>query len=326
MRLHAVIVSMISVAVFVATALPSGASPFAGDHSCEPMSAVSQTRPTLIDLDEDPGRPALVRDASTAKGKVEVVFLGTAGFLLRWQEASVLIDAFIDSSRPADWFSPPPEEARAAMVAGEAPFETVKLCLVSHPHGDHFEPGFARRFLESRKGAHIVLAPDAKKLFKAKIAKNDPVLRRVYSVRFAPGQIGKLMHEGIVVEYFPLAHADERFRNVQNLGHLVTVSGWTILHLGDTGMEAKELACYNLRQRRVDIAFVPYFFFLEPEHREVIEREICAEHLIAYHIPPGKTREVAQRLAKDGPEAIVFEKPMDSRCFGGAKEEESDNK
>ncbi len=113
------------------------------------------------------------------------------------------------------------------------------------------------------------------------------------------------------VEFLRLSHG-RRFAPLQNLGHVITIGGQRVLHLGDAATDAANFRPYGLPARKLDVALVPYWYFLERGGRALVEQQLSARYVIACHIPSRERAEIARTLAGSRPQVIVPREPLQS--------------
>ena len=242
---------------------------------------------------------------AAAPPAVEVRWLANAGFLLVAGESKVLIDGFLAEDAygygalaPADL-----EE----LVEARGVFDGIDVALASHHHADHFQADVARRFLAAEPGCSFPSSP----LVIAALAPEPAVeiagARRVYP---APTELDErtfVLDEGgdVRVEFLNLPHAAPPDPHEENLGHLITAGGVRLLHLGDAVMSPEVFAAYRLPERRIDVAFVPYWYFDDEQGRTIVAEHLRPARLVACHVAPPERDEVARRLAQAFPEVLV---------------------
>jgi L-ascorbate metabolism protein UlaG (beta-lactamase superfamily) len=135
------------------------------------------------------------------------------------------------------------------------------------------------------------------------------------SVRAVLPEAGKsesLTVGAIRVEFLRLSHGTGRFAEIQNLGHLVTLGGRTVLHVGDADMVPANFAAYDLAARKIDVVCVPYWYFGDEAGEKIIAEHFRPAQLIACHIPPDELVQVAQRLAAEHPDVLVPRRALES--------------
>ena len=126
-----------------------------------------------------------------------------------------------------------------------------------------------------------------------------------------PGETKSAELDGIRVHFLRLSHG-RRFASIQNLGHVITVGGQRVLHLGDAATEAMNFRPYALSGRELDVALVPYWYFMERAGRALFEEHLSARHVIACHIPSRERDEIASKLAVSHPHVIVPSETLQS--------------
>ena len=110
---------------------------------------------------------------------------------------------------------------------------------------------------------------------------------------------------------------------MQNYGHLVTIGGVRVLHVGDVEVSRKAFAPYDLADKEIDVAFVPYWFFGSDEGVAIIRDLVNPARVIACHIPPAQRAEVIAQFAQGYPGVHVFSEPMESISLPGRRQKEA---
>lgn len=245
--------------------------------------------------------------------ELELLYLANEGFLLRSGETSVLIDAFV--AEPYGPYAAVPEELRRKILAGEGPFADVDLALTSHRHRDHFQAEVAAEFVRARPAVPFLSSPQVVDDLRASL--DDPELSGRLDARVpGAGESVRLEANGVTVELLRLPHSGgARTADVQNLGHLLTVGGARILHVGDAELGEEALERYALGTRAIDLALVPYWWLVDAESLARVHARTGAKHLVAMHVPPEEVAEVRARLARLDPALGLLEKPGASRTW-----------
>ena len=83
-----------------------------------------------------------------------VTYIANEGFLIEAAGKKVLVDALFDSGFGT--YLSPPQEALAQMTGAREPFADVDLLLVTHPHGDHFNPKLVVEFLRNQARCRLI--------------------------------------------------------------------------------------------------------------------------------------------------------------------------
>lgn len=211
---------------------------------------------------------------------LEVIWLANEGVLLSVGTQQVLVDAFIPERYSI--YTALPADVAEQLLAGQPPFEAIELALVSHVHRDHFQPDYAQSFLEAHPETRLVSSPQVAALLPAAHAAVD--------AHFPPaGQSSRIEGNDIDVELLNLPHGID---GMQNLGHVIEIGGYRVLHVGDAEMEPAHFEPYKLQQRRLDVALIPYWYFSSATGRQLIATHLDARLQIAVHIPrPGEDDE-----------------------------------
>jgi L-ascorbate metabolism protein UlaG (beta-lactamase superfamily) len=245
--------------------------------------------------------------------ELEVRALANEGFLLSVGDDVVAIDAFV--AEPYSGYGALEGEPLADLVAARGPFASLDLALVSHAHRDHFQAEPARRVLAARPACVFASSPQVLEALHASGAEALAPAERLREFLPEPGASVALDVGEIHVEVLRLSHGTGRFAQIQNLGHLITLGGVTALHVGDAAMVPETFAAYRLRERGIDVAFVPYWYFDAAEGRRIVDEHLLPARLVACHIPPGELEAVTRRLAANRPEVLVPQRALQSFRF-----------
>lgn len=95
---------------------------------------------------------------------------------------------------------------------------------------------------------------------------------------------------------------------VQNIGYIIYINNYTILHLGDTNWDVAEsfLKKEKLLNKSLDIAILPYWMLLDKSSIGKVHELIAAKQIIATHIPPDFNALEYEALKKRHPNATLF--------------------
>jgi len=198
-----------------------------------------------------------------------------------------------------------PASMERALFAGEPPFDGLDAVFISHYHEDHFSAIDVLRLLEARPDLRLYAPAQAVAgMREIASARLDAVMARVNAIalqyRDAPMS---LQHGTLLVEAVRVPHSGwpARQQQVENIAFRVTLdTETTVVHLGDADASDAHFthdASY-WSQRRTDVAFPPYWFFLSEGGRQVLERRIAPTRSIGVHVPA----DVPSRPAERAPE------------------------
>jgi L-ascorbate metabolism protein UlaG (beta-lactamase superfamily) len=248
-----------------------------------------------------------VLTSSVAAQSVTVTFVSNEGVLLSSRSGKVLIDALFRSYQD---FVFPSDSLRGAMEAGRAPFDSVKLALATHWHGDHFEPRPVTAFLRANPRATFLASQQVlDSLARYEPARSLPSHQLVPST-MAPGTRRRLTVNGITLDVLGISHGTGRHRSVQHLGYLVELDGVRILHLGDSWVEDDTFKPFRLDTSRVDVALVPSWLLRNAATRQVILREIRPRTIMAFHLGRDDEAPVTREIHEALPAAIILFRPL----------------
>jgi L-ascorbate metabolism protein UlaG (beta-lactamase superfamily) len=252
--------------------------------------------------------------AQGSAGAIEIVYLANEGFLLRHGATEVLIDAFV--GEPYGEYAALPFEWLKRMGTTSAPFESVELALTSHVHPDHFQALVARTFLAVSTTTSLWSTEQVIGAVRAGETDLGGVDERLRACWCEPGLVlaGELGE--IAVELFPLRHVGEQNRDVQNLGNLVRLGGTSLLHVGDAELSDEVFGPYSLPERGIDVALLPYWYFLDADGRALVDRLVGARSYVAMHVPPAEFAAVASEIRAHRSDVVLLERTGDVTRVG----------
>jgi L-ascorbate metabolism protein UlaG (beta-lactamase superfamily) len=253
---------------------------------------------------------------------VEVTYLANAGFLIRTGNNTVLIDAL--APRPIAGLEGLTAPMRKAMLTRSPPFDRPSVHLVSHAHPDHFKAPFAQRVLAAHSKAILV---SSKGVIEALSTGGDQwdniALRSIAFARNLRNKPQPFVHANkqLAISFLDVPHAEGAKEKIENIAHLVSMENFKFIHLGDAAPNFEALRKHKLVERKIDVAFIPYWFYANPEGIKAIDEAIGAKHVVVYHIPTQEKDQFSAKLKAENPESIIFGAPMERKIFEVAKRE-----
>ncbi len=251
--------------------------------------------------------------AAAVAEPVDITFLANEGFMITTENKGVLIDGLFRKGVPGYGTVPP--EWQEKIETAQAPFDGVDIILVSHWHADHFDPEAAVRYLSSNPKAILISSRQVVGSMARVLSGRTDLNERVRAVSIEGDEHEDLTIAGIGLEIQPVSHGEGRFASIENLGHIVTIGGKRILHIGDSDAGDEELERLRWSGKKLDIAIVPYWYLTNERRQDLVRKHINADHIIATHVPPDELARVKGQINEAFPDAIVFDESMEKRRF-----------
>lgn len=262
----------------------------------------------------------------SSAGPLGVTYLANEGFLLETGEQKVLVDALF-GKEDLSFCEVPSADLLKQMVNAEPPFNDVDMVLVTHDHRDHFDPDLVMEYMRHNRGC-LFVGPDAAVKRLAERDGYDAVKERVRATTPNLGQGKRVAASGVEVTVMRLQHTVyyepssagtpvNRHKDVENLGFLIRMGDWSLLHTGDSNMEdPAEYRAYRLTDRKIDVAFLGSLFW-KPLHAriELVNEEIQPDRIILMHYRKNQrddARRMEKRYRKKLPPVLIFDREMDS--------------
>jgi L-ascorbate metabolism protein UlaG (beta-lactamase superfamily) len=139
---------------------------------------------------------------------------------------------------------------------------------------------------------------------------------------FAPqeGERIHFSHDGIEITMILLHHGRNRQVKITNLGFIIHVGGKKFLHMGDSEIALSVMGIYNLPEEKIDVAFVPYWYFTSNKYKPALNKGIGANEVIPMHLilvdgGPQERQKILDSISREFPEATLFTKEMEKKII-----------
>jgi L-ascorbate metabolism protein UlaG (beta-lactamase superfamily) len=249
---------------------------------------------------------------------LEVTYIANQGVLIAAGDTQVLIDGLHRQYRPAYPFLPEPY--REQIETARPPFHQIDVILVSHVHLDHFHPESVARHLRHNTGATLVSSEQVVAEIAA-LADHASIRSRVKAITPSLKQRVATVVGGVSVELLGVGHGSGGHATVQNLGHLISLGGNRLLHIGDASAEdASIFAAFNLDEADIDVAFLPVWFLTSDEGAAIVRQHIKPKQIVAIHMPAGDPQRAAERIRERFPEAVPFTVLLEKKFYGPGRQ------
>ena len=264
---------------------------------------------------------AMVQSPVATTGALEITYLANEGFMIAGGGRKVLIDALFGAGLRG--YPVVSTAQRELLEQARAPFADVDAVFATHFHDDHFNAESVLAHLTHNPQAFFFSTNQAADKLKA-TGKFDAVKTRIVAQLPKEGERIHSGHRGLHVQLLNIHHG--RGRPTENLGFIVEIAGKRILHIGDSEAEAAVFQKYELVKDRIDVAFLPYWYFLEDDKKQAVRAHIQPRHIVLMHLPPdidgyggvkkyGGWQRVWPQIKSEFPSAVYFEKELEKKSF-----------
>ncbi|OFX83976.1 MAG: hypothetical protein A2W99_03520 [Bacteroidetes bacterium GWF2_33_16] len=256
----------------------------------------------------------LIYSSCLGQQEIDVTYIANSGFLIESGSKKIVIDALFKHG----WnnYLIPTDTIVSDIINQRDPFNNSTLMLITHNHGDHFDPAMVVAYL-LHNSENILIAPplitntilkhpDYKK-FENQIVHLDKINQEKNDTTI----------QGIRVQSFFIQH-DSR-PEIENVGYLIEIDNLKVFHTGDyNGSETVEFENLHLQNENIDLAFLNFYGFWNTiEEREFTEKYINPKQIALMHIPPAEIETVKDsvNLIDDFIDIAVFDSSMTRKAF-----------
>jgi len=227
--------------------------------------------------------------------ELEVTYLENSGFLITAGDQKILIDALFYGSH---------QDALDMIARAEPPFDGIDLILVTHSHDDHFAADLVVNCLAANPEA--ILVGPAEVYNAMPFGKEGEWYRRSIPIHLQEGESRRLVVNDIGVEALYLFHGPE---NPVNLGYVITIDGYRLLHTGDWSWPDPER--YDFASMQIDVLMILWGYLDKPDMHEIVLDFIQPKYLIPIHWTMRGT-DVFDIIGEYFDNAVFFRESMDS--------------
>jgi L-ascorbate metabolism protein UlaG (beta-lactamase superfamily) len=260
-----------------------------------------------------------ITQATPAANALEVTYLANEGFMIAGGGKKILIDALFGEG--LDGYAVVSPAQRALLEQASEPFANVDAVFATHFHDDHFNAAAVIAHLMRNPQAFFFSTPQAADKLKA-IGQFDSIKTRVVAALPKEGERFHSGHRGLHAQLLNIHHG--RARPIENLGFIVEIAGKRILHIGDSEAEATVFQKYEVAKDRIDIAFLPFWYFLNDDFKRAVREQIQPRHIVVMHIESdsflnrirsGDWQSKWAKIKAEFPNAVFFAKEMEKKSF-----------
>ncbi|NLE06613.1 MAG: MBL fold metallo-hydrolase [Crenarchaeota archaeon] len=258
-----------------------------------------------------------------AEDALKITYLANCGFLYESQSSKIIIDPF--GTEFGDFFSLPSSDTRTKIETGIEPFDKIDLVLITHIHGDHFNPFLAEKFLLNNKDTRIICPPQVFKEIKDTSINFKQIESQIISPRISMNDLKTININGITVTAVRMQHGTDRslqgikyedytdYEKTENFGYLIYINNKVIFHQGDGDLKHNELAVNNLNGK-VDIAHLSFFDW-DSISCNLLKEKFQTKNIIFMHgTKPGEELETKEMKLIES-KLIFFKHELESKSF-----------
>lgn len=234
--------------------------------------------------------------------KIDVTYVGNAGFLIEIGNKKILIDALFKGFE-GDYNLP--QDIQDKLTSAKAPFNDVDLILVTHAHGDHINPDMVRQHMQNNPKAIFVSTKQLVDHMK------DSSNR---SIGFNPTKekSENKVIQGINIEAFYLPHGPDS--RIINIGFLISVDGANIFQTGDADFDQfsfEEFRSFNLLEKKIDLLFIQHYYLRgDSLSDKFIKEAIGAKYILPIHYHFTSPVFDSILVKQNYPDAILFNEEL----------------
>ncbi len=213
-------------------------------------------------------------------------YLANEGVMVHVGETKIVFDPLFDNDYGQ--FEMLPKEMKAALLAGDAPYNDLDAALISHSHGDHFSPVDMVKLLQQH--TDLKLFAPAQAVTDLQQAPNfDPALLTRITAINRSDKPQQFVVKDIVIDASTIPHAGwpERMKDVHNLVYRVTLNDTTVIHMGDADTKDHHFApnAAHWDEKQIHMAFPPYWYLYSENGKKVLTDRLKPGQVVGIHVP-----------------------------------------
>ncbi len=255
--------------------------------------------------------------------EIKITSLGNCGFLYEHHSTKVLIDAF--GNKFGNLFQLPEKDTRTNIEQGDAPFDNINLVLITHRHGDHFDPFLAAQFLKNNSYTMMICPPQVYNEMKDSCRNFSQVEAQIISPEILINNTKNLTANNVSLTAIRLQHGTNRslegvafedysdYEKTENFGYLINLGEKVIFHQGDACLKINREAL-NKIHKKVNIAHLSYFDW-DSNSYQLLKNQLQADTVVFMHgTIPGKELQKEELKAIES-KLVFFNHLMETKIF-----------
>ncbi len=212
---------------------------------------------------------------------VELCHVANAGFLIKGDSVSVLIDGLMQEDHYDGRFALPSDKMFGDMMNKSGVFENLRLVLSTHRHGDHFDPKATIRHLRQTEDVQYAIPSDALPTLQANTLAANEVDRLVV---IEDGPQSEFSYAGVQVQTYDVDHGPNQ---PQNVGYRITLDGVSFFHTGDISATREQLASAGVNAVPIDALIMPFWYGMgDIKQLQTVKESWQAGRIVATHFTP----------------------------------------
>jgi len=260
---------------------------------------------------------------TTTKENISITYIANCGFLCESPSQKVLIDPFGTSF--GNLFNLSSTETMTKIENGTTPFDQINLVLITHIHGDHFDPFPAEKFLLQNKQAQLVCPPQVRQQMKDSCQQFTQIDAQILSPQLSMSELKTMTVNGIQLTVVRMQHGTNRslqgvdykdytdYEKTEDYGYLFDLGDKVIFHQGDGCLKINQEALDKLNPK-VDIAFLSYFDW-DTSSFNLLKDKLHSQNIILMHeTKPAKERETEEFKEMES-KLVLFNEKLESKKF-----------
>lgn len=214
-------------------------------------------------------------------------YLANEAVMITVGDTKLLFDPIYDNVYGS--FMQIPDDMRAAMIAGDAPFDDIDAVFVTHAHGDHFAADEMADYLAAHRDVQFFAPTQAVDMMRELEGFDETILDQVSEITLEEGDDLAVLSEGeLTVEAVMIPHlGGEQMADIDNAIYRVTIGDYTVMHLGDANADDAHFEPYDdhWQARETGIVFPHFAYFLIPGGEEILFTRLNAREAVGVHVP-----------------------------------------
>ncbi len=191
-----------------------------------------------------------------------ITYIGDTGFIIESGDTRIALNAFFEF----DWCIDAPTHHQSLMIAAQPPFDDIDIILATSDHGNNFDLRLVGDYLEDHPDTVFISTTDVTGPLRTAFLDLEGRDERVMGFSLTGQQREQVTVHGVDLEIMAMPHHG----SYSNLGFLISLGGYTLFHPGNLWGDSPEeviqiLQDYQIHDRGIDVAFVPFFYLIPPE-------------------------------------------------------------
>lgn len=256
--------------------------------------------------------------AGSKNDTVSVIYIANCGFLVEMDSKKILIDALFKEG--FNNYVVPDSNTIELINSNKKPFNGIDLVLVTHKHGDHFDPEMLLSFMLRNPDTRLICPAQVIEMLSKYEKGYNKIKSNIINANPELYSSELIEVDGFEIYACRLMHGHVNNKEIQNIAYLVSFNGKSFFHTGDADPhQVNKYSGIKLSDKNITLGLINGGFG-NLQNASITREFINARNNVIMHLPEhiaeiwlGPLKDQADLFSNP----FVFTRPLEQKTFIG---------